>query len=148
MSFCFDVFWLVRPSWGTRTGHTCKGQSNTKGTHTTCSIFHCIIILAQTIIVILKEMLNSTSGLPFVVAATTPPKILGIFKISGPPLLAWSLKSFTRPTVSDIPTTYPQPLMRFLTIMIRGCCCNHAMCGRDHPAYARIGTFLCIEDVH
>ena len=63
----------------------CKGQTNTKGTHRTCSIFPCITILAQTIVVILTEMLDSTNGSPFVVAATTPHKILGIFKISGPP---------------------------------------------------------------
>ena len=61
------------------------GKCNTNGTRGIGSIFPCIIIWTQNIVVILIEILDSTSGSPFVVATTTPPKILDIFKISGSP---------------------------------------------------------------
>lgn len=40
-------------------------------------MFPCIIIHAHTTIGMLIEILGSTSGLPIVVAAKTPPKFLG-----------------------------------------------------------------------
>ena len=73
------------------------GKCNTNGTRGIGSIFPCIIIRTQTIVVILTEILDSTSGSPFVVAATTPPKILGIFKISGSPSARLGVKVFHPP---------------------------------------------------
>ena len=89
-------------------------------------------------------MLDSTSGLPFVVATTTAPKILGIFKISGPPSTCLAVKVLTRPVDNEILITYPKPLVSLLTIMTRYSYRIHAMCEGIAMHTFEWKLFLCI----